>query len=74
MRMLVGDIGAPEDRMPASRQLYLRTDCRPPGPFRPWTLEIQADWTPEVRRREQELLLQAMEIEEKAIQAIRTII
>ena len=40
----------------------------------PWTGKSQADWTPEVRRREQELLLQAMEIEEKAIQAIRTII
>jgi len=39
--------------------------------FGPWSGKSIADWTPEVRRKEQDLLLQAMEIEERAITEIR---
>ena len=42
--------------------------------FGPWSGKSIADWTPEVRRQEQELLLKAMEIETRAIEAIGTIV
>jgi len=40
----------------------------------PWTGKSQADWTPEIRQREQELLLRATKIEAAAVETIKTII
>jgi RNA polymerase sigma factor (sigma-70 family) len=40
----------------------------------PWTGKSQADWTPEVRRREQELLMRAAKTEASAIETTETII
>lgn len=42
--------------------------------FGPWSGKSIADWTPEVRQQEQALLLKAMEIEERAITEIRSVI
>ena len=40
----------------------------------PWTGKSQADWTPEMRQREQELLLKAMEMEGNAVNEIKSVI
>ena len=41
--------------------------------FGPWSGKSITDWTPEVRKQEQELLLKAMEIETRAIEEIKEI-
>ena len=42
--------------------------------FGPWSGKSIADWTPEVRKNEQDLLRKAMKIEEAAVASLATVI